>query len=1124
MTIVGTATAVVDARLPIRKKLQEAGKDLGTFASRAKRAGVSFARDMGGGIEQGASRSLSAIQRFARSGSRQLKKFGDSFRGELSKIGNAAKDFGGKIAALGIAGAGLFAIAEGANKFNVAKQAFDAAGGSLAELRKETQGLLSDFDLVTKSNLARTFGITGDAFTTLTKIAQASAATTGQSFDFLFESAITGTARLSKPILDNLGILVSVKSANEEYAKSLGKTASQLTDAEKSQAFFNAVTKKGSTILKELEEAGIDLASPFAGFTAQLKNAGTALGQLLLPAAQALIAATMPLLDGIRQLGELFRQLTPTVQKFVSFIPAVALLGPILLGVAFAGKTLLTAFLSPAGLILGGLIIGVAALATAWSENFFDIQGATKSAVKFIRDSFNSLLFFLGFIAAELYNGTALLVATFAGVVVDIITAPFLAVEALERFIFKSLANVIDKSVSTVKRAIQKIAELAREFPSVAKFLGIDPDEVDAFADRAEKRLKGLSAGLAAKSKTTDAASELRANLKSLFEVELKDPEKVGEAFKKFPGELADAVVGLVTRDEAEAKAKSAAAAIVPADTSEAAESVAKLGKAADVSADQVEELDLAGLLSGRVREALSTAGLSTELAPALSESLASLIENQRLDGKTLAMSLGKFIGGTGPGASLLETIFGAGMGTAEAGGVAGGAVFSVASAAVSAFGQAVETAKGLIMGLNDAVGSLASSIADFTGDARLQDLAGKLTPFITGVILAGAAITTLAQVVAGVSTLGPAATIGAFGAALGPLIAPIAFLAANLLALGAAVLFLAGAISAGIGVFIAFAVLATQTETMQRVMAAFQHSMDRLVKAAEPLAFGFFALAGLFDAFVDVIIPLFDAFGSVNVAARAMFEIFKIGALAIGSAIFVFALLSDALIGAVQVLAQWGEGIAGSGNFLIEIMDTVANGMIGFMVKMLQGLQSFLSGLGALTNTLQTSIAESIAGLGGIITGGGAAEAIETSLGFIANTAESMRPDVDAVGQALEDISDLTYEEALIRGQQNSQLEEMNDELQAGLLNVPEIVKVAALRFNSASVEGGSAAAGAGAFAGVTGAAPSSPVSIFIENLQTDADNIDDLRRAIMDRAEEVSEQLNGSPFSGSPFNRGSR
>jgi hypothetical protein len=53
--------------------------------------------------------------------------------------------------------------------------------------------------------------------------------------------------------LDNLGIVIDASSANEVYAKSIGKTTKELTKSERAQALTNAVVKQGK---EEMEQAG----------------------------------------------------------------------------------------------------------------------------------------------------------------------------------------------------------------------------------------------------------------------------------------------------------------------------------------------------------------------------------------------------------------------------------------------------------------------------------------------------------------------------------------------------------------------------------------------------------------------------------------------------------------------------------------------------------------------------------------------------------------------------------------------------------------------------------------------------------------------------------------------------
>lgn len=166
---------------------------------------------------------------------------------------------------------------------------FEAAGGSIAKLRKQTRGLISDATLAKNANLARTMGISADQFAELANIANAAAKSTGESSEFMLESIVKGTARSSKLLLDNLGILVSVGSANEAYAKQNKKTVATLTDWDKKQAFINATLDAGFDVLNDVAAAGANAAEAFDRAEAKFDNAAQALGEVMRPAITAVI-------------------------------------------------------------------------------------------------------------------------------------------------------------------------------------------------------------------------------------------------------------------------------------------------------------------------------------------------------------------------------------------------------------------------------------------------------------------------------------------------------------------------------------------------------------------------------------------------------------------------------------------------------------------------------------------------------------------------------------------------------------------------------------------------------------------------------------------------------------------
>lgn len=184
---------------------------------------------------------------------------------------------------------GAFKVGQQAAQFQDAARIFKQAGGDIENLRAATRGMVSDFDLVKKANLARTMGIDQKAVARFAQIADAAARTTGQGFDYLFDSIVTGSARQSKMILDNLGIMISAEDANKKYAKALGKTVEALTDAEKKQAFLNEVMEQGQSIIDGAGDAATSNATAYGTFTAAVKNMATAFGKFLQPAIQGVL-------------------------------------------------------------------------------------------------------------------------------------------------------------------------------------------------------------------------------------------------------------------------------------------------------------------------------------------------------------------------------------------------------------------------------------------------------------------------------------------------------------------------------------------------------------------------------------------------------------------------------------------------------------------------------------------------------------------------------------------------------------------------------------------------------------------------------------------------------------------
>ncbi|PKG31860.1 MAG: hypothetical protein CW742_11160 [Methanoregula sp.] len=150
-----------------------------------------------------------------------------------------------------------------------------------------------------------------------------------------FESLVTGTARQSKLILDNLGIIVSIEDANEKYAKSIGKSVSALTDQEQRLAFQAAMLEQSDDLINS-----VDLSQK--SFNETVRQADTAMREIQMTMSKGLIPLLQPLADGLKMAAVAARSL-----------PEPLLWGVGILGALFAVSTLVIGALLTQQLLMG---------------------------------------------------------------------------------------------------------------------------------------------------------------------------------------------------------------------------------------------------------------------------------------------------------------------------------------------------------------------------------------------------------------------------------------------------------------------------------------------------------------------------------------------------------------------------------------------------------------------------------------------------------------------------------------------------------------------------------------------------------------------------------------------------
>ncbi len=216
---------------------------------------------------------LFSIQANTASLKQQLDKANNNIKGfqkQVNGVGNAIK---GAFAAGAIMAAGQKLIEFGkeasilAAKAEGIKSAFDRLNQPdlLNEMRDAVKGTVSDVDLMAAAVKANEFGIPVEKMATMMQFAAVQANKLGESTDYMVDSIVTGLARGSVQILDNLGL--SAKQLNAE-AKITGDVTS---------AAFNLMATK-------LEENGgllDNTATKQAQWTATVQNTKVAFGDLV---------------------------------------------------------------------------------------------------------------------------------------------------------------------------------------------------------------------------------------------------------------------------------------------------------------------------------------------------------------------------------------------------------------------------------------------------------------------------------------------------------------------------------------------------------------------------------------------------------------------------------------------------------------------------------------------------------------------------------------------------------------------------------------------------------------------------------------------------------------------------
>ena len=201
----------------------------------------------------------------------------------FSKMSNQLDGGGGLVAAYAGLAANIFALTAGFGALSRAAQATQLEKG-LVEMGKASglamhtlsNGLvqatghaISLEEAMRSVALITSAGIDASRIEEFGAVARKASVALGRDLQDSMNRLTRGVTKLEPELLDELGIMVRLDEATEKYAQSIGKSASDLSNFEKRQAFLNATLEEGEKKFGALGDVDVN---PFDKLSASLQN------------------------------------------------------------------------------------------------------------------------------------------------------------------------------------------------------------------------------------------------------------------------------------------------------------------------------------------------------------------------------------------------------------------------------------------------------------------------------------------------------------------------------------------------------------------------------------------------------------------------------------------------------------------------------------------------------------------------------------------------------------------------------------------------------------------------------------------------------------------------------------
>lgn len=198
------------------------------------------------------------------------------------------------------------------DNFDDLAQGVGQSGDAMLDaMRVASRGMVSDADLVLNANRALVTGVADSAqeIGQLLEIARVRGQALGISTQEAFTRLVQGIGKREKEILDELGIVLNLNDVYDEFAQKLGTTADALSEAQKTQAFFNAVVEDSADILKDVGDQAGNAADKIEKQKIAVDNLRQALGELFVEGQTTSAGFWTTMIDGLTQYVKALQQI-----------------------------------------------------------------------------------------------------------------------------------------------------------------------------------------------------------------------------------------------------------------------------------------------------------------------------------------------------------------------------------------------------------------------------------------------------------------------------------------------------------------------------------------------------------------------------------------------------------------------------------------------------------------------------------------------------------------------------------------------------------------------------------------------------------------------------------------------